>query len=303
MELSTTRLVLLFLVVFVVINTVLILAIDNRLMLDAKGYHVRARKVYELGEFYPHRENLYDTYIRPSLYINTLAGIYRILGPSVMGAKILNVLLSIGSYLFLLGITTSLFGKKKMHFVVISLLYMGYVNISLINLLTLTEPLFLFVFLGAFFVFLKIVQHRTEQLVYPILSGLFMALAILTRPLALLTALCFLAALVAKHVRFRCILFFMIPITGLVVMYGWNAKAKLGKFNAWGTTAGYNLLIGNNPYANGKLNSQAARYVRGLDVSGILLSRCQASIPSLGLERVRHASDQPPVAKDLAGGG
>jgi len=45
---------------------------------------------------------------------------------------------------------------------------------------------------------------------------------------------------------------------------GFITQARLGSFNAFGTTGGYNLLLAHNPYATGRYNVSAEKYVESL---------------------------------------
>ena len=257
-----------FVVVYLVISILLILLFQNAQPSDCFQYQRRATEVAQLKGLYPHSHNLYDTpHIWPSLYINVLGILYLVFGSEVIIGKCLNVLLTFTQFVLLEKIIL-LFLKKRDILFGFYILFFLYPNIYFMNLLITAEPLFITFLLCCLFLFLKTMFTDTKSAVNFTAVGLCIAMAILTKPVALLIPVCMLLFFIYRRTPVTLILVFCLSLCCTLLLYGMNTKTKLGKFNAWGTTGGYNLFLANNPYSTGRYNSKSTEYVDSFTLEG-----------------------------------
>jgi hypothetical protein len=241
----------------------LLFTISNEQTSDAETYHLLAKEVAEKNEFYPHEQNKYDAYIWPSLYINLLGILYKVFLISPLIGKQLNIFLTLIIFITLKKIIALLFEENVEQF---NFIYFFYPNIYFMNLLTLTEPLFLTFIIFAHLFFIIIVKKNAKYIFF-ISCAVCLALSILTRPVALLVPIFFSFYFIYKKINIKYILVFIIALLCVIILYGIPTKLKLGSFNALGTTGGVNLLLGNNLYSSGKYNSEVENYIDSLQVS------------------------------------
>jgi hypothetical protein len=243
------------------INIPLALLSGNQQISDAHQYHLLAVESVRLGEFYPHAGNLHDTYLWPSLYINTLAVLYAAFDTSPTVGKLLNALLLVVQFLALSRIIRLLFGDDRKTALSFCLLFLTYPALHLANVLTRTEPLFITLSVLSLMFFLEAVRRVERRPLYAALAALLISGAILTRPVALLVPLAMILFMVYAKTGLRTISVFVATVGIVIGLYGMSTQDKLGTFNAIGTTGGLNLLYGHNPYSVGRGQVEGEAYV------------------------------------------
>jgi hypothetical protein len=195
--------------------------------------------------------------------------LYYIFGVNALIGKIFNVLLVFVQFLALDKII-NIFGvgenKKFKHWY---LFFFLYPNLYFMNLLTLTEPLFLTFVMLSFLMFIKIIKYNRKNITNYILSGVFIALAILTRPIALLIPIFMIVFFIIKKSKAKNIITYILVFFIIVFSYGLLHKQKIGKINSWGTTSGINLFREYNDYGTGRHNQKSLDYIFSFDTSDL----------------------------------
>lgn len=258
-----------FILLFVAISSFLIVVLPNEQISDALEYHTKAAEVAKLHEFYPHLNNLYDLYLWPSFYINTLGSLYMVFGTSPLVGKIFNVILMLLQLVALEKVTSLLFENDTNVTFYLYIIFLTYPNIYFLNLITLTEPLFLALLFGSFLFFLRIILTHDYGFLDIIACALLLALSILTRPVALLIPFYMAVVFLCDKINIKYISVFVLTLCIVLGVSGINTLTKLGKFNALGTTGGHNLLLANNPYSTGRYNTDSWAYVESFKLEGM----------------------------------
>jgi hypothetical protein len=254
---------------FVAISSYLIFVLPNDQISDSLDYHTKAAEVAKLHEFYPHLNNLYDLYIWPSFYINTLGSLYMVFGSSPLVGKIFNVILVFLQLVALEKVILLLFENNNKITFYLCIIFVTYPNIYFMSLLTQTEHLFLALLFGSFLYFLRITLTHGYGFLDVIACALLLALSILTRPVALLIPFYMVIVFLCKKINIKFISAFVLTLCLVIGVYGMNTLTNLGKFNAIGTTGGYNLLLANNLYSTGRYNAASVAYVESLKLEGM----------------------------------
>jgi len=258
-----------FMLLFFAISSFLIIVLPNEQISDSLDYHTKAAEVAKLHEFYPHLNNLYDLYLWPSFYINMLGSLYMVFGVSPLVGKLFNVILVFLQLMALEKIIVLLFENNKKITFYLYIIFLTYPNIYFMNLLTQTEPLFLALLFGSFLFFLRIALTPDYGFPDIFACALLLALSILTRPVALLIPFYMAMVFLCKKINVKYIAAYVLTSCLVVGVYGMNTLTKLGKFNAIGTTGGYNLLLANNPYSTGRYNADSVAYVESFKLEGM----------------------------------
>ncbi len=260
---------LIFILLYVSINSALIYVLPNEQISDYLDYHLKAVEVARLYEFYPHLHNLYDPFIWPSLYINMMGALYMVFGPSLLIGKIFNVILVLLQFVALEKIVLILSDYNKKIVFFLYLIFFTYPTIYFTNLLTQVENFFVALLLVSFLFFLKITVNKDYRILNFTASAFLLALSILARPVALLIPFFMVIVFINKKIGTKLILYFIVTALLVTGMYGLNTMIKLGKFNAIGTKAGYNLLLAYNPHSTGRYTADTTQYVESLDLKSM----------------------------------
>lgn len=252
--------------IYTVICLILIFITKNIQINDAKTYNALAKEIVLLDEFYPHKSNIQDFYIRPSLYINFVGLVYRIFGIKEIIIKVINVLFSLIQFICIEYIVYALQGRNTKKLWLSILLFP---TLYFINLLILTEPLFLTLLMISWAIYIKIIVNNEDKPVYFIVSGIFIAIAILTRPVALLIPAFTTVGFIIKKRRKINISLYLSTMILLIWAYGFSHMNKIGRIDFYGTTAGFNLFREYNPYGTGRRSQNAIDYVLSFDTSNL----------------------------------
>ena len=216
--------IILFLALLVRVGYVLTLE-EKWYYYDTVHYDTAAQNIVEGNGFGPslYFSNLYDNFCLEPVYPLFLAGVYFLFGHSLLAARIVQVLLSLLALLVLYVIGRSLVPQKAAR---ATLVFAGFYPffIYIPGLLYITQLFTLFILLSVFG-FLKFYQkNKTGWILF---SGLFLALAILARPIYLFgVPLFFLWIIWAPKFSFARKLLFaaILGLTMLVVFTPWTLR-------------------------------------------------------------------------------
>lgn len=219
---------------------------------DMADYDQRAVKLAEEGTFTTGEEHG-ATYRAPG-YVLFLGGLYDFFGHKYRMVYGVQSLLSVATLFAIYLIGRRLFdGKVALLALLIGALYVPFIGYSGV---LLTESLFLTLFTYALYAFLCGVQDG--KLYGYLLAGALFGLAALTRSIVLWLPLIAVAwlMLAEKTIRLPRPTWIRLGLLGLVmaaVIAPWTIRNSLEQqqFVLIDTTAGLNLLIGNNEYATG----------------------------------------------------
>ncbi len=178
-----------------------------------------------------------------------LAGGYSVFGHSIPAIWVLHAVLRAASALLVFGIAILVFPGKSMIALGAAAIFGFTPDLVVINGLLLSETLFIFFLLAAAYFSLRSFAHQASG-TQVFSAGLFWALAILTRPVALLPfGMLILYFLWSRELR-RAFLLFVCPLV-LVGSWSYYASMRYDSFILTTTVGGYDLWVGNNPYAKG----------------------------------------------------
>ncbi len=250
--------VVLILLASLIIRILFVLTVNTMPESDMKGYDERGMLFAEKQTF-QYGETFNGATYRPPMYILFLAGIYKIFGHHYHTVYIIQSLISVACLALIYLIARRLWNKNVgIISLILSALYVPFIGYSGI---ILSEILFLFFMLLFSYMALRAVQ--TQFISYTVLSGLFCALATLTRsislllPFGILTVLiiCFRKQMFTKSALVRVGLFFIVMF---ITISPWTIRnyVETKQFVLIDAISGLNLMIGNNEYATGFFTSK-----------------------------------------------
>ncbi|TCP57791.1 dolichyl-phosphate-mannose-protein mannosyltransferase [Tumebacillus sp. BK434] len=219
---------------------------------DMEDYDQRAVKLAEEGTFAT--DHVQGATYRAPGYVIFLGGLYELFGHKYRMVYGVQSLLSVATLFAVYLIGRRLFDTKvAMLALLIGALYVPLIGYSGV---LLTESLFLALFTYALYAFL--VGSQDGNLYGYLIAGLLFGLATLTRSIALLLPVIAVVWLMLANKTFRLprptwIRLGLMVLVMAAVIAPWSIRNYMEQkqFVLVDTTAGLNLLIGNNDYANG----------------------------------------------------
>lgn len=250
--------VVLILLASLIIRILFVLTVNTMPESDMKGYDERGMLFAEKQTF-QYGETFNGATYRPPMYILFLAGIYKIFGHHYHTVYIIQSLISVACLALIYLIARRLWNKNVgIISLILSALYVPFIGYSGI---ILSEILFLFFMLLFSYMALRAVQ--TQFISYTVLSGLFCALATLTRSISLLLPfgilamliICFRKQMLTRSALVRVGLFFIVMF---LTISPWTIRnyVETKQFVLIDAISGLNLIIGNNEYATGFFTSK-----------------------------------------------
>ncbi len=253
------RLILAILLIAAVMRLTWVVAIPTRPVSDFKDYHQLAVGLVE-GKGYVKADGTPTAY-RPPGYAFWLAGIYRLLGPHDLYARLANVLLGVLTCWLTYALGRLIFDERVG---LLSALIMALFPslIAWTNILA-TENLFIPILLGVLLSFILAVKRTGTGWGWLVLCGILTGSLALIRPAALiLPGLLFLAYLFQTGARFfsrpwwaaawqAALLSGLVALVMLATILPWSMRnlRALGQFVLIATEGGITLLAGQNELA------------------------------------------------------
>lgn len=211
----------------------------------------------------------------PVGYPAFLGGVFFVFGPSLVIAQLANVVLYIGALILAYQIARRAFHSELSGRLTLLILAFYPDHIFYTTLLA-TEILFLFLlFLNVF-----LLINATSRLRWLIAAGIVGGLACLVKPQALLVPAVIITAQFVADRRWSTLLksgLIVYLLLGLTLLpWTWRNLTVFGDFVFISTNGGYNLLVGNNPYANGTYGRDKRLAAMLSDVAGELARNVKA---------------------------
>lgn len=257
-QLMTDRVFILLLVAVVLLLRLgWILLIDTQPVSDFSWYFNHAVALSE-GRGYVTDDGI-PTAFFPIGYPAFLALIFVVFGPSVLLAKLANLVLATGTISIFYLFARALIKRTEVHRLAVLLVALFPSQIAYSSLISDS-------ILFQFFLFLGLWSLMKTSLVRVLLGGIVFGLSILTRPYAFMIPLIAGLSLwtnLRLSVRFRNLL--LVYLTSLIVVAPWTMRNYLvfENFIPVSTNGGINLLIGNGPGATGRYNEKALAALNG----------------------------------------
>jgi 4-amino-4-deoxy-L-arabinose transferase-like glycosyltransferase len=219
---------------------------------DSLGYETIARNLLS-GQGY--LDDIGFRCYRPPGYPFFLASVYMILGQSTLLIKFIQAFFGVISTLVIYLITRSVF--DKMSAFISALIFSIYFDILVFTVQVMSETLFILFQLLLLLSLLKIRNAKAkESYFWLVVSGLFLGLGILTRPILTAFSLFipiwfFILSMEDRRSYVKKLA--IIYSTFLLVMIPWMVRNYLvyHQFIFISTNGAVNLVMGNNPDANG----------------------------------------------------
>jgi 4-amino-4-deoxy-L-arabinose transferase-like glycosyltransferase len=242
-----------------ILRTAWVLSIPTQPISDFKEFDRLAVRIVD-GKGYVSLDGRPTAY-RPPGYIFFLAGIYSLFGHNDLIVRLGNVLLGVLTCWLTYILTIELFDKRTA--VIATLMIAAFPSLIVWTNILATENLFIPIVLGIIITFLKAVKFQTVHWYWLIPSGIFIGLAVLIRPAALLLPGILILALILRT-RFRFFstegmkLLGTYAVIGLVlnlVMFAtilpWSIRNTVifGRFVLVSTEGGITFLSGHNERA------------------------------------------------------
>jgi hypothetical protein len=223
-----------------------VMAVESRPIDDFSWYYDRA---VDLAAGRGLTVNGVPTAYWPVGYPLLLAGLFLLTGPSLLAAKILNVALSLGILWFSYRISKRLFASEAAGRMALLLLAFHPNQIAYTSLTASETPFVFLMLLGCL-----ILVRKGRRLGDDVLAGVVFGLGCLTKPTMLFVPAVFFGLSLLSRFRWA-------SVASCLVVYGamgfvilpWSVRNH-GVFDRpvfIVTSGGINLLIGNNPAANG----------------------------------------------------
>lgn len=228
----------------------------DRPRVDAEAYNRIARNLAEGYGYVEHRENAAhpeqdDAIVRVGPgYEFFLAAIYKTFGIHIWIVWIFHALLRGASVILVFLIAKKLFPDSDKVPLAAAFLFGFSPDLIVVNGLLLTETLFLFLLIASLYTTFLAVSESRARLRTVFLAGLFWALCILTRPVALLPLLLTCGLLVWRRQRMGLCAFLA---GSLLFITPWSVFMSL-RYDAFvltTTAGGLDIWVGNNPHATG----------------------------------------------------
>jgi len=223
-----------------------ILAVDARPIDDFSWYYARAVDLAAGGGLTVHG---LPTAYWPVGYPLLLAGLFLLTGPSLLAAKLLNVVLATGTVWLCYRIGRRLFASEtaaRMSMLLVAF----HPNQIAYTSLTASETPFLFLMLLGCLLLLR----RQRHLRHDLMAGVVFGLGCLTKPTMLFVPVVFFGLSLLSRPRWRTVARGLAVYSALaLVILPWSVR----NYRAFQrpvfivTSGGINLLIGNNPAATG----------------------------------------------------
>jgi len=224
---------------------------------DAIGWNLARGYGYVENEVNRSTPELDDAIVRVGPgYEFFLAGIYKLVGHRVPVVWILQAALHASAMLLVYKLTLLLFPILDKRIGVLASLLFGFSpDLIFINSMLLTEGLFLFLMLAALYAIFLVLGNTLPKLEGQVLgwllaAGILWALAVLTRPIALIPLLV-LAGVLLWQQKWRQALVFFLPTLILVGAWSGTMTARYNHFILTTTAGGLDLWVGNNLGATG----------------------------------------------------
>ncbi len=179
-----------------------------------------------------------------------LAGIYKLVGHRIPVVWVVQAALHALAMILVYTIALLLFPAMDRRVGVIAAALFGFSpDLIFINSMLLTEGLFLFLLIAAVYATFYLLEHPVSRGGW-VIAGILWALAILTRPVALLPFAVALGVLLWRQHRQVAVLA-CLPALLLVGLWSGIMSARYGTFILTTTAGGLDLWVGNNPGATG----------------------------------------------------
>ncbi|OGZ42289.1 MAG: hypothetical protein A3C80_00440 [Candidatus Ryanbacteria bacterium RIFCSPHIGHO2_02_FULL_45_43] len=183
-----------------------------------------------------------------------LAGVYTVFGHKIWVVWMLHALLRGVSVVLVFLISRLLFSQNEKIGIVAAILFGFVPDLIVVNGLLLTETLFIFLLLLVTYISLVAVRGQSRSM--PALAGLFFAFAIMTRPIAILPFLAFIALFIWRKNWKEVLLSVLFP---LIIIGTWSSFVSR-RYSTFILTTGvgtYDLWVGNNIDAKGGFEKTA----------------------------------------------
>ncbi|MEA3495084.1 MAG: glycosyltransferase family 39 protein [Bacteroidota bacterium] len=225
-----------------------LLWLNPEIVSDADWYFEKAKMIAEGKGYFSFG---HPTAFYPVGYSAFLSFFFKIFESSILIGRVLNIFLYIGILFFVYKITKIFFSDKLT--INLSFLFLAfYPNHIAYTTLLYNETLFLFLFSISIFLFL--LSLKNQKIISFFITGILFGLSCYVKPQALFIPLIFFIVSYVKNSKKNIPLFLLVLYFGLFLsVLPWqlrNYKA-FGKVTFISTVKGYDLLIGNNPYAKG----------------------------------------------------
>jgi len=235
-----------FLVAALVVRLCWVLAVEARPIDDFSWYYDRAVDLAAGRGLTVHGV---PTAYWPVGYPLLLAGLFLLIGPSLLGAKLLNVALGVGIVWLSYRMAKRLFASEAAGRMALLLLAFHPNQIAYTSL-TASETPFLFLMLLGCLILLR----RKQRLRDDVLAGFVFGLGCLTKPTMLFVPAVFFGLSLLSRFRWASVARGLVVYGALgLVILPWCVR----NYEVFGrpvfivTSGGINLLIGNNPMADG----------------------------------------------------
>lgn len=250
---------------------------------DAKKYDNFAVHLSQGGEY----DADYLKFTGPG-YPLFLAGIYKLFGHSYEIIWIIQALIHALTALLVAKTAKLLFSqneKKNLISLIAMGLYGFYPDLIQSTAILMSENLYLFFIVGAIYLGLKLSEQSSLKLnfIFPSLLGL----AVIIRPVALVLFLFIIIYWLCRK-KIKEFIFTVIIMILVISPFSYFFSKKTGSFVLLSNAGGFDLWLGNNPYANGEIIAipEASETFKGLT--------SEAEINKKGVEEVlRFIKEEP----------
>ena len=198
------------------------------------NYIPHALQHCNIGNLYPTKENLYDLYIQSCGYVNFLALLFRILGPTFIGVMFVNLLMNICIVVDIYYLSKRFFSENIACISVI--LYCLILSNVFVHLYLSSDLASLFFALTGFVLAL----NRRWYII--ILGSLFLGITHTIRPYEIAFVLPVLIYMWKNKVKWSHYIYLIIPYLFVILMMGYYSKNQTGSFITCSSTSNYGNL-------------------------------------------------------------
>ncbi len=213
---------------------------------DPGLYQYYATQCVNNGCLYPSYENYYDEFVFAPGWVNMLAVVYLITG-SFRAVPYLLIIVNVLNLLFIMKICKFVTSNIYVYYA------LGYIYISIgVNLFSHIQPYseYFFVLLTNIALYLSF----KKKLLYYIVSGFLIALAIWVRPLAYSWIIAILYLGLFYHKSIKLCSFFIAGVFATCIIIGYSTHRNFPDFMFQASTGGGNMIMGADDTATGGYN-------------------------------------------------
>ncbi|MGI8544629.1 MAG: ArnT family glycosyltransferase [Aridibacter sp.] len=193
----------------------------------------------------------------PTAYVSPffpifLTAIFSIFGENLILISVIQSILSALVCVFIYYYTVLIFENVFTGFLAGIISAFNYELILWANAQILTEPLYIFLFATAILFLVSALKKAEKATLYFVISGLFFALASLTRPILIavtfgIFVLIFISSFFRNSINWKRTLYFFAVFLLMLMPWGIRNYFVMGNFTVMSLEGGYVFWLGNNP--------------------------------------------------------